>query len=83
MRLYFALTILYVGVAGVVAQSQNATFIAQEIANISACGVCDFAVVNSRKPDMLLTWTLVDLLGPNDSKSGILSLEHNMPVLKQ
>ena len=83
MKLSFALTILCVGVTEVVTQSQNATFVAQEISNVSACGVCDFALVNTGKPHTLLTRTLVDLLRTNNSRSGILSPKHNIPMLKQ
>jgi hypothetical protein len=34
-------------------------------------------------PDSMLTSTLVDLLGANDSQSGMFSAKHNMPVLEQ
>ena|SRR5271168_2558597 len=82
MRLSFTLTSLYVGVAGVVAQSQNATFVAQEIANISACGVCSFNLINTGNHKLLIL-TLVGLLRANNSRSGMLSLKHDMSMLKQ
>jgi hypothetical protein len=47
MKPFFAILVLFLGDVSVVAQSQNTTFIAQEVAKISVCGVCDFDMVNS------------------------------------